>query len=265
MAVKLVAVDMDGTFLYSRNDYNRERFSDLYQQMKAQGVHFVVASGNQYYQLRSFFPEIADEISFVAENGAYVVHQNQEVFCGEWSREDLHRILDVVGSYDVDTFIVCGRNSAYVLETMSDEAHDFASIYYHRLQKVEDFYHLDDTIFKIALNFDIHEVEPFIAEINAKMSDVVAAVSSGHGSVDLIVPGNHKASGIVRLQELLGVSDGETAAFGDGGNDLEMLKHVAYGYAMANASDAVKQAAKYHTDSNDDEGVLNAIEYLLTI
>lgn len=46
-----------------------------YQQMKAQGIRFVVASGNQYYQLISFFPEIANEIAFVAENGGWVVSE----------------------------------------------------------------------------------------------------------------------------------------------------------------------------------------------
>lgn len=39
--------------------------------MKRQGIRFVVASGNQYYQLISFFPEIAHEIAFVAENGGW--------------------------------------------------------------------------------------------------------------------------------------------------------------------------------------------------
>ncbi|HAS9941873.1 TPA: HAD hydrolase family protein, partial [Salmonella enterica subsp. enterica serovar Typhimurium] len=40
--------------------------------MKKRGIEFVVASGNQYYQLISFFPELKDAISFVAENGALV-------------------------------------------------------------------------------------------------------------------------------------------------------------------------------------------------
>ena len=62
MSIKLIAVDMDGTFLSDQKTYNRERFMAQYQQMKAQGIRFVVASGNQYYQLISFFPEIANEI-----------------------------------------------------------------------------------------------------------------------------------------------------------------------------------------------------------
>ncbi len=60
MSIKLIAVDMDGTFLSDQKTYNRERFMAQYQQMKAQGIRFVVASGNQYYQLISFFPEIAN-------------------------------------------------------------------------------------------------------------------------------------------------------------------------------------------------------------
>ncbi len=40
--------------------------------MKRAGCHFVVASGNQYYQLRDLFPVCDQELSFVAENGAYV-------------------------------------------------------------------------------------------------------------------------------------------------------------------------------------------------
>lgn len=75
MGIKLIAVDMDGTFLSDQKTYNRERFLAQYQQMKTQGIRFAVASGNQYYQLISFFPEIAHEISFVAENGGWVVSE----------------------------------------------------------------------------------------------------------------------------------------------------------------------------------------------
>jgi hydroxymethylpyrimidine pyrophosphatase-like HAD family hydrolase len=48
--------------------------------MREQNIRFVVASGNQYYQLISFFPEIAHEIAFVAENGGWVVSAGEDVF-----------------------------------------------------------------------------------------------------------------------------------------------------------------------------------------
>ncbi|VDZ94978.1 Protein ybjI [Salmonella enterica subsp. enterica] len=46
MSIKLIAVDMDGTFLSDQKTYNRDRFMAQYQQMKRQGIRFVVASGN---------------------------------------------------------------------------------------------------------------------------------------------------------------------------------------------------------------------------
>ena len=71
--IKAVAVDMDGTFLDSKGQYDRKRFENVFQVMQEKGVHFIVASGNQYYQLKSFFPGKEAEITFVSENGAIVI------------------------------------------------------------------------------------------------------------------------------------------------------------------------------------------------
>jgi hydroxymethylpyrimidine pyrophosphatase-like HAD family hydrolase len=38
MSIKLIAVDMDGTFLSDTKQYNRERFLQQYAQMKEQGI-----------------------------------------------------------------------------------------------------------------------------------------------------------------------------------------------------------------------------------
>ncbi|STV76798.1 hydrolase [Klebsiella michiganensis] len=74
MTVKVIVTDMDGTFLNDAKQYDRSRFLAQFAQLQQQGIEFVVASGNQYYQLISFFPEIRDQISFVAENGALVTN-----------------------------------------------------------------------------------------------------------------------------------------------------------------------------------------------
>ena len=66
MTVKVIVTDMDGTFLDDAKQYDRDRFQAQFEQLKARHIEFVVASGNQYYQLISFFPELKDQISFVA-------------------------------------------------------------------------------------------------------------------------------------------------------------------------------------------------------
>lgn len=78
MAVKLIAVDMDGTFLNPQHEYNKIRFREQYQQLLARDIKFVVASGNQYYQLKSFFDDIDEQIAYVAEGGGYVVDKKKK-------------------------------------------------------------------------------------------------------------------------------------------------------------------------------------------
>lgn len=58
MTVNVVVTDMDGTFLDDAKQYDRVRFMAQYQELKKRNIEFVVASGNQYYQLISFFPEL---------------------------------------------------------------------------------------------------------------------------------------------------------------------------------------------------------------
>lgn len=53
-----------------------------------------------------------------------------------------------------------------------------------------------------------------------------------------------------------------TVAFGDGGNDLSMIRQAGIGVAMGNATDELKRNADYITTSVDDDGILNALNYL---
>lgn len=48
-------------------------------------------------------------------------------------------------------------------------------------------------------------------------------------------------------------------AFGDYHNDLEMIKVCKESYAMENAHDDIKAAAKYIAPSNNDEGVMKVL------
>ena len=49
--------------------------------------------------------------------------------------------------------------------------------------------------------------------------------------------------------------------FGDGGNDMAMLKHVAVSVAMGNANDELKEIADYVTKSVDNDGIYHALKH----
>lgn len=264
-AVKLVAVDMDGTFLDDKKSYNRQRFMSLYQQMQARGIRFVVASGNQYYQLKSFFPGIADEITFVAENGALIIDRGEELFCGEFSRDDIERVLDTLhqGNYPGLKFLLSGRQSAYYFSGADEIWLNKMRHYCHRLQAINSLDETDDKLFKFALNLSDEYVPVLMADIERLHKGAATATSSGHGSVDLIVPGLHKAHGLRLLEQRWGITSDQVLAFGDGGNDLEMLVQSGYSFAVANAPQRVKEAARYQAPANNEEGVLQVIEQML--
>ena len=68
-----------------------------------------------------------------------------------------------------------------------------------------------------------------------------------------------KDKGIIEYCKLRNIDLKDTMAFGDGDNDIEMLKTVGIGVAMGNGIDTVKAAADYITDSIKEDGVYNAL------
>ncbi|WP_145529849.1 Cof-type HAD-IIB family hydrolase [Yersinia alsatica] len=263
MSIKIIAVDMDGTFLDDQMSFDRKRFSSQYFQLKNNGIKFVVASGNQYYQLITYFPEIAHEIAFVAENGAYVSNENTEIFCGKTSDEDRNKVINTILPIPYIDIIICGKNGAYMLSSANSDFFTTMSKYYYRLKIIDDFSQVDEPAFKFAISLPNEKLAEFMAFIESELAGIVTPVSSGHGSVDLIIPGVHKANGIQLLQNIWGVKNEEVVTFGDGGNDIEMLQYAGFGFAMANAPENIKKIAKYQADSNNDSGVLNVIDKIL--
>lgn len=263
MSVKLIAVDMDGTFLSDAKTYNRKRFLAQYARMKEQDIRFVVASGNQYYQLISFFPEIADEIAFVAENGGWVVNAREDVFNGELTKAQFDTVARFLCSLPEVEVIACGKSSAYTLKSYDDSLKEMAAKYYHRLEMVDNFDHLDDIFFKFGLNLPDSDIPRVQEMIHAELSDIMVPVTTGHGNIDLIIPGVHKANGLRILQQHWGIADSEVVAFGDSGNDVEMLLQAGFSFAMANAKPHIKAVARFEAPHNNDEGVLDVIEKAL--
>ncbi|EIC85330.1 Cof-type HAD-IIB family hydrolase [Serratia sp. M24T3] len=263
MSIKLIAVDMDGTFLNDEKSYDKSRFLEQYTRLKQRGIHFVVASGNQYYQLVHYFPEIHKEIGFVAENGAYVVDAGEEIHCGQFSKAEIARILAVLADVPDIQLVVCGKNSAYAHDSMPHAVVEKMSNHYRRLKKVADFTDVEDIIFKFSLGVKNEAIPALLQKLSIEVGDISQPVGSGFGFIDLIIPGLHKANGISLLQARWGVKDSEVVAIGDSDNDIEMLRHAGFGFAMANASPTVKEVAGYFTESNNCQGALNVISRVL--
>ena len=80
----------------------------------------------------------------------------------------------------------------------------------------------------------------------------------------LYVSGEESAEQIKIRADRLKINNDEMIFFGDGPNDLEVIKLVGCGVAMSNAIDIIKSEAKYITLSNNQDGIAIFLEkYLL--
>ena len=261
MIPKLIAVDMDGTFLSDEKTYDRERFAKLYPKLQARGTRFVVASGNQYYQLKTFFDQPG--VLFLGENGAYCGTATQKLFASTFTPDHAKKVLEALLQIPELKLSICGENSAYIRRSEGQVWIDDTRRYYTRLAVVDNFDQLpDDNILKFAMGCPPEQTDAIVAQIKEATKGLAVPTSSGHGDIDVIQPGVNKAAGLKRLGQSLGIDLSEMCAFGDGGNDLEMLQEVGLGVAMQNADPQVAAIADDHTLDNNHAGVLAYLEKL---
>lgn len=266
MTVKIIAVDMDGTFLNTEKQYNKVRFLKQYEQLKQKNIRFVVASGNQFAKLKTYFPEIVDEIAFIAENGAHVVDAGQELAFAHLPQPQLAQILSTIAPIYESRTVICGKRSAYIHQSMQADDQAKVARYFEKLSVVADFSTLNDLVCKITVTTpesQSQQLFQYFQQQDFALNNILVPVSSGFGFIDLILPDQHKAHGLQLLQQRWKIESGHVVAIGDNNNDIQMIRKAGYGFAVANAIDALKQVADYQTASNEQEGALQVIDQVL--
>jgi len=261
LMIRAIAVDMDGTFLDTNKEYDKARFEIIYQELKRRHIEFIAASGNQYAKLKSIFGE--RDMYFISENGAVIYHGNQLYNYCSFDQTIYDKVVNYIHlDQHIDEFIVCGLKSAYILKDTSEAFKKDAHFYYRQLEEIHSLQHLpEDEYVKIAFNIN-RETHPTLDEdLKARFNGKLEFVSSGHDSIDIIIPGVTKGNALKRLLNTWQLDASELMAFGDANNDLDMLLLAEHSYVMENSEDhSLFEAAKHVAPSNDKQGVLSVIE-----
>jgi len=259
--VKLVVTDMDGTLLNSKSEVS-DRFFKVYKQLKKNNIRFIAASGRQYYSIVDRFDTIKDEITIVAENGAFAMHGNEELFTSELPFEYISKTINILRELKNVYIVLCGKKTAYI-ETKDEQFINMFKNYYSEYRLIDDLTKItNDTFFKIAaFHFDSSEthIYPAVKQLENEMQVIV----SGENWLDISHNNANKGFALNILQQKFGITKEETMVFGDYNNDLKMLALADFSYAMDNAHPNVKSISKYHTKSNDEHGVEIVLEQLI--
>lgn len=269
MTIKLIATDMDGTFLPDDRNYDVARFDAVLTEMEARGMKFVTASGNQYEQLRNYFAPVgADRITYVSDNGAFVIHDNKVLYEGVLSPQKIADVIDWNKSvYGVsgNIIVLSGVKGAYVSNHATPEMIAHAKMFYPNVYQVEKFKDIDDDIYRVSFNWDEGaDVYEYIVKLREAFGDTAHITGSGFGSVDVLAGNVNKAQGLAELAKAWDIKPEEMAAFGDNGNDLEMLNYVGLGFVMPNAEEfMLNKIPEKALNDNNNNGVIETMEAIL--
>lgn len=258
MSIKLVALDMDGTLLNS----SKELPPDFMGWVESHpDIKTVIASGRQYYTIIGDFAPIKDKLIYVAENGGLVFENGEVIYRHAMQKEDVHKCLEVITGVGDLIPVACGEKSAYT--RVGADVRPEINMYYTRLQPAENLYSaaLGDAIVKIAVFVEDKKAEESMKYF-ADMGNHMEAVLSGDSWIDISYRTACKGAGIAAVQNKYGISQDESMAFGDYLNDVSLFDVCGESYCMANGHPDLKKLAKYVTDSNDDNGVMNVLRLL---
>lgn len=259
--IKMIATDMDGTLLNSKKQLTQNSIRTI-SAVKNMGIHFVVASGRQYYNIYNVFKQhnLDENVSFLAENGTLVFDKGKLIFADKLDDNLIKSAIELSRNTPNVYPVLCGVNSAYI----EDDDPIFVSEvtkYFDRRKLLPNVLQClqHDTITKIALLDTTKNAETYAYPVFKCFEKHAQVLVSGVEWVDLINKGVNKGSSVKMIGNLYNSSFDHRMAFGDYLNDVDLLKACKYSFAVENAHDDLKKIAHKICPSNDEDGVAKTL------
>lgn len=267
--IKMIGLDLDGTLLTSTKEltaYTKEVLTKVINQ----GVTVLVATGRPITAIPEELRRFPGMRYAVTANGARILdlESQQVLYENLLPVEIAEKALRVILDYDaVQEFFVdgvsytkgeCLRNIYHYLDDLGmlqymlktrNPVEDVLKIMQEMARPVDKVH----GVFR-----DLEERKEALARLQ-EIPGIVVTSAVGN-SLEINREGTNKGVALVKLGESLGIQREEIMACGDGMNDFEMLREVGFGVAMENGHERVKEIADYVTVTNDEDGVVKAIE-----
>lgn len=272
MDIKLIALDLDGTLLDSQKRLS-DRNRSVLEECVRRGIYVVPCTGRIWGGIPDFLREFAGIRYAITTNGAVVedVREHQIIDERKLTCAQAIEILEMAHQfhtmYDVyvngeafgEERFLKNLESFLIPATLQGMIRSTRQVVPDVAEKVRQ---CNLPVEKINYFFDDLEERARAKKALEARGDVVIS-SSFTDNLEINALGATKGDAILRLAKHLGLKPEQTMGFGDGGNDLTMMKMAGVGVAMGNAEEEIKEASKYVTASNDEDGVAWAIEKLV--
>ncbi|MBQ8704352.1 MAG: Cof-type HAD-IIB family hydrolase [Bacteroidales bacterium] len=251
--IKAAFFDIDGTLLSFQTHRVSEGTVRAFDTLHRHGVHTFISSGRPMVLIP---PMPVGFEAHITMNGGYVFTPDKVLLSNPIPSADLEAWLDFAKQRNLCTMIFTA--DGMMLAQPNETGLKLRDQLEFTMPPVVD---IDD--------MRRHEAYQIIALMPAALDSQVASLlphcrlPRWHPAfTDIVAAGNSKAAGMEALCSHFGIRQEETLAFGDGANDLEMLRWAGIGVAMGNAEQIVKEAADLVTTTVDDEGIEHAVNQI---
>lgn len=272
----LIAFDLDGTLLRDDKSIPEENLAAM-EKAAARGITLVPATGRIFRGLPPQLKELPFLRYYILSNGAAVYDRRER---RTLLRADIPLALALACFEYLDTLPViydcyqneCGWMTRSMLEAAAPyfvKEPEVLKMLYGLRKPVDD---LKETLRE--RGEDLQKLQMFFKpEDEALRQETIRelprrfpglqATTSVKNNIEVNSANAGKGKALVSLCAALGIEAAAAVAFGDGSNDIELLRMAGLGVAMGNAAAAVKDAADLVTESNEDCGFARMIEKLL--
>lgn len=252
---KALFFDIDGTLVSFNTHRIPQSTVDALRQAKAKGVKVYISTGRPVDFINNL-SQIEDLIDgYITTTGALCIVGKEKFNCHRISPENVDKLIAAARAKGKACVVVGTEHIAVV-----NDSEELTRQFRKGLNLDYDFYPLSDV-----LQEPILQVSPFFdkAEEEDVMKEMTDCVSSRwHPAfTDITNVNADKGKALLAMCDHEGFKVSETMAFGDGGNDISIIRQAGIGVAMGNATDEVKAHADYVTTSVDDNGVVNALTH----
>lgn len=255
--IKAIFFDIDGTLISFNTHKVPQSTKDSLNKLRENGVKLFLATGRSPMWLEMIKDMVEFEFDgYVMINGQYCILNDEVVHEMKIPTESIEKLIPYLDEKKISCeFVELDYMYINHINDRVKELREYlgATAPESPIESMDRIYKND--IFQLCAYIKEEEEEEFLENLPK-----CRAVRWNPVFADIIPERGGKDVGIGKILKHLGIKREECMAFGDGGNDISMLKYVGLGVAMGNAGEDVKAAADYVTEDVDNSGIKLALE-----
>lgn len=257
MKYKIVFFDVDGTLINYEDGCISASSKNAIQTLKSKGIKLVAATGrplSMCQELRKLGIE-----TFITANGAYTKHLEEVIHKIALPTSVVYSIKEIAKdnkqslSFFTEELTMNGIQSPTTFQAMNET---LSLLEYPKLHEDD----LNEEIYLMCL----FAGEEIIKEYEKQFPDLIFQRWHPH-IVNVLHEEVSKSIAIKEVLKYFNIHCSEAIAFGDGDNDIDMLKMVGYGVSMGNGSEKLIKSADFVTKNSIEDGIDFALRHLQLI